>query len=155
MLPLFSAIYLTLIICISSLSVVVKMIILNIYHKSPLTPVPKWLNGIKQYITCRFGITRVADISENPQQATTKARVSITDEKAENRSGKRSNGNDDAMTKVCKCTRETMRGAFEEAMREDWQSLAQSLVRAFFIILIAAGNSYHRNFWCDTLVINW
>ena len=49
-------------ICISTMSVVVQMVILNLYYKAPLTPYPTWLKRVKQYLTCRSGITTVEDI---------------------------------------------------------------------------------------------
>ena len=42
----FSAIYLTLVICMSELSLLIQMIILNVYHVDPVPPVPRWLKWI-------------------------------------------------------------------------------------------------------------
>ena len=58
----------------------------------------------------------------------------MTDGKDENQKG---NGNGDATNnKVCKCTGETVSGVMQEAIHEEWQTLAQSLDRAFFIIFL-------------------
>ena len=60
--------YLTITMCVSALSMVIQVAILNIYHKVPLDPVPDWLQCVTRCLSCARGNRRVRNAPGRNQQ---------------------------------------------------------------------------------------
>ena len=114
-----------------------QMAILNIYHKAPLTPVPGWLKRVQRYLTWRCGNTRVEDIPENLKRESTKGTLTIADMEDETQSENPNNGYDGVPAEVCKKESKVMHCPSEEALREEWQTVARMMDKIFFIIFIS------------------
>ena len=56
---LLTAKYLTTTICVSAMSIIIQVAILNIYYKEPLVPVPGWLRHVTRCHLCTRGNRRV------------------------------------------------------------------------------------------------
>ena len=126
------AIYLTVTICISAVSMVVQMIILNIYHKAPLSPVPTWLKRAQQISTCPHGIMPVADISNGLEEESTKENPNMAksaDKTPAKASASDRNGDP---VEICDESNETA----EESLRQEWQMVARMMDKIFFIVFL-------------------
>ena len=113
------------------------MVILNIYHKAPVTPVPTWLKRIQQYFTRRRGNTRVEDIPENRKQECTKGTLKTVDMDDVTQNKKESHGNDGFAEDICKHTEKVISRPSKDALREEWQAVARLMDQIFFIVFVS------------------
>ena len=120
----------------SAVSMVVQMIILNFYHKFPLTPVPGWLKRIAYLLTCRRMGSKVGNTSNGSVEVKD---VKVTDviEMDDTVDAKVPLGENDGILKeVCKITDEMAIRAQEETTQEEWQIVARVMDRFFFLLFV-------------------
>ena len=131
--PIFlTAKYLTTTICISALSMIIQVAILNIYHKEPLVPVPVWLQCTIQCLSCGRANRRVTD---EPME--TKKKIDATKQRKRSVIGQEMQAaNNVIQCETCKRTGAANRHDAVEYLREEWKQVGRVLDCLFFIVFI-------------------
>ena len=131
--PIFlTAKYLTTTICLSALSMIIQVAILNIYHKEPLVPVPVWLQCTIQCLSCGRANRRVTD---EPME--TKKKLDATKQRKRSVMGQEMQAENSVIQcETCKITGAANRHDVVEDLREEWKQVGQVLDCLFFIAFI-------------------
>ena len=115
---------------------VVQMIILNFYHKFPLTPVPGWLKRTAYFLTCRRMSPKVGSTPDG-STGSKDAKVTDVNEMDDTVDEKVPlEKNDGILKEVCKITDEMANRAEDESMQEEWQIVARMMDRFFFVLFV-------------------
>ena len=115
---------------------VVQMIILNFYHKFPLTPVPDWLKRTAYFLTCRRMGSKVGN-TPGGDTGSKDAKVTDVNEMDDTVDERVPLGENDGILKeVCKITGEMANRSEDETLQEEWQIVARMMDRFFFILFV-------------------
>ena len=130
-----TAVYLTSDICVSALSMVIQMAVLNVYHKVPLTPVPEWLKALIRRLSYISGSGRAEEAPVNEDQKEKDGKEVNKTTEATNRKQLVDEGSG-ILNKVSKIT-EKMESHFAgEELREEWKIVGRVFDRVCFFIFI-------------------
>ena len=133
---LLTAKYLTTTICVSAMSMIIQVAILNIYYKEPLVPVPGWLRHVTRCHLCTRGNRRVESEPISNQEKEGDVDESCARESTE--FGKQRQAEDNNITPEPRQITSGMdRRVSGEVMQEEWKRVGQILDRSFFFIFIA------------------
>ena len=114
---------------------VVQMVILNIYHKVPLIPVPDWLKAVTRCLSCVCGNVRVRNVSADDQENEETTRECKSKRGATEEKNLETNNNS-ILEELCKITSRMDSHVVGEGLREEWQIVGHTLDRFCFIIFI-------------------
>ena len=110
---------------------VVQMIILNIYHKTHLTPVPKWLKRAQQILICH-GSMRVADIPIGQKPESTNKALHMPNSADKTHVKAPTKNNNGVPIENCDGSDEIS----DEALQQEWQKVARMMDQIFFVVFL-------------------
>ena len=126
--PTVTGIYLTITVAICGSNVLIQMMIMNMYHVTPLRPVPRWLRTTKDVLSCRC-CRRRGEVQPSPDQKVPEPEAGVIVDEAES---KDSESDLLLLNEIRVLSEKVKSDEKENAMAEEWKEIAKLLDWWFF-----------------------